>query len=154
MNRIEAIRQIIDSHPDAAFVLSNGLTSREAGYLFGQNNHLYLLHGMGEALSVAIGLRSVLNNIDVVVVDGDGNALMGLSAWSMLPIQGIYYYVLVNGVYETTGAQPIPCLPDSVHVTKLYIDLGKQNTPNPSLPCETMKKFEAWLNSKMVVKDV
>ena len=55
MNRIEVINFILDKHPNAIVFLSNGLTSREAAYYNRQNRCFYMLHAMGETLSVAVG---------------------------------------------------------------------------------------------------
>ena len=147
MNRIEALRYIVESHPGAAFVFSNGLTSREANHYFGKSNHFYLLHGMGEALSVGIGLATAQADVDVVVVDGDGNALMGMAAWSLLPQERLYYYVLHNGLYETTGGQELPSLPVCAHVQVVSITPGKTNTPNPDSPAKIADRFCNWLKN-------
>ncbi len=56
MNRADAIRQIVNRHPGAAIIFCNGLTSREASFVADRPGNFYLLHGMGEALSVGIGL--------------------------------------------------------------------------------------------------
>src|SRR3989344_3683477 len=133
--RIESIGDILDNHPGAFVILSNGLTSREAASFLRSDRCFYLLHAMGEALSVGIGLSLALPNLKVVVIDGDGNALMGLSSWSLMPLPNLTYYVLKNRMYETTGGQAVPELP---FVPKwcnvLEISPGKEETPNPPLP--------------------
>ena len=148
MNRAEAIVQIVDRHADAAIVFSNGLTSREAAHVADRPGNLYLLHGMGEALSVGVGLRLVRPDREVVVVDGDGNALMGLSAWSFLPLAGLTYYVLENGTYETTGAQVVPRIAVTAEgVNRIAIDGGAIGAPLPPAPEGVTARFEAWLEA-------
>lgn len=148
MNRIEAIQEILDKHIGAAFVFCNGLNSRETNFFLDRDSNLYLLHSMGEALSVGYGLKTALLDRDVVVIDGDGNALMGMASWSVLPLQGLHYYVLCNEVYETTGGQPLPKLPFNEHVKTIKIDRGKSSTPNPMLPELIVKRFQKWLKNK------
>jgi phosphonopyruvate decarboxylase len=148
MNRAEAIVQIVDRHADAAIVFSNGLTSREAAHVADRPGNLYLLHGMGEALSVGVGLRLARPDREVVVVDGDGNALMGLSAWSFLPLAGLTYYMLENGTYETTGAQVVPRIAVTAEgVNRITIDGGAIGAPLPPPPEGVADRFEAWLGA-------
>ncbi len=146
MNRADAIRQVVNRHPDAAIIFCNGLTSREASFVSPRQGNFYLLHGMGEALSVGIGLLSARPDLSVVVVDGDGNAAMGLAAWNLLPIDGLHYYVLDNGSYETTGSQPTPRL--TAHhpaVQTVKIDPGSLGAPLPPPPERTCADFLEWL---------
>ena len=146
MNRADAIRQIVNRHSDAAIIFCNGLTSREASFVADRPGNFYLLHGMGEALSVGIGLLLARPDLNVVVVDGDGNATMGLSAWNLLPIEDLHYYVLENGSYETTGSQPTPRL--SVQhpaVQRVEIEPGVLGAPLPPPPEQTRAAFLGWL---------
>jgi len=146
MNRVEAIRQIYAQHPDAFFILSNGLTSREAAHFLPQPQSFYLLHGMGEALSVGIGMAKADPDRKIVVIDGDGNALMGLASWGLMPVANLSYYVLANGCYQTTGGQQIPALPfrpDWCRVIEIDREMG--STPNPPLPDTIWKTTQDWL---------
>lgn len=146
MHRIEAIRLIQARHPGAFFVLSNGLTSREAAQFADRPENFYLLHAMGEALSVGVGLATARPELTVVVIDGDGNALMGLAAWSLMPVANVRYYVLQNGCYETTGGQPLPDLPcRPAWCTVLPVEPGHRTTPNPPQPRVVWARARAWL---------
>ena len=148
MNRREAIESILNRHENAAFVFCNGLNSRETAHLFKAPNHLYLLHAMGEALAVGVGLKLARPDREVVVVDGDGNALMGASAAVFLPMAGLHHYILVNRGYETTGGQPIDRLPDFPHSHCIEIEAGKIASPNPPHPREIMRDFREWSDPK------
>ncbi len=149
MNRAEAIRQIVKRHSNAAIIFCNGLTSREASCVADRPGNFYLLHGMGEALSVGIGLRSARTDLSVVVVDGDGNASMGLSAWNLLPIDGLHYYILDNGSYETTGSQPTPPLRvQHPSVQRVQIEPGVLGAPLPPPPERTCAAFLGWLGTQ------
>lgn len=145
MNRLEAIKTILERHPEAAVVLCNGLNARETAATMRAPNHLYLLHAMGEALAVGVGLKLARPDKEVVVIDGDGNALMGASAMAFLPMDGLYHYILDNSCYETTGGQGMPGPIHFPHSVVVKIDPGKAGTPNPPPPAEIIATFRAWL---------
>ena len=146
MNRVEAIRHIYAQHPEGFFILSNGLTSREAAHFLPQPQSFYLLHGMGEALSVGIGMAKADPHRKIVVIDGDGNALMGLASWGLMPVSNLSYYVLVNGCYQTTGGQVIPALPFRPDWCRVIgIEKDATSTPNPPLPEKIWKTTQEWL---------
>lgn len=149
MNRVEAIRDILDRHPRAAFVFSNGLVSREASRLAHRAGSFYMLHAMGEGLSVGAGLKLARPELEVVVVEGDGNALMGLASLSLLPLPGLHHYVLDNRGYETTGGQAVPSLPFTVPgCTWIEIEPGTAGAPLPPSPEEILAGFREWLDGR------
>lgn len=144
--RFETIGDILTCYPNAFVILSNGLTSREAAYFYPNDRCFYLLHAMGEALSVGIGLALAQPNLEIVVIDGDGNALMGLSSWSLMPLPNLTYYVLENRMHETTGGQAVPKLPFVPEwCNVLKISPGKENTPNPPSPVDIWISCQNWL---------
>lgn len=144
--RTAALREIVAAHPEAAIVFSNGLTAREAAHVAHRPGNFYMLHGMGEALSVGIGLQLARPDLEVVVVEGDGNAVMGLAAWSLMPVEGLVYYVLDNEVYETTGAQSAPRLPARPDWLRYVpITTGTVGAPVPPPPESITTAFDAWL---------
>ena len=149
MNRVSAIKSIVRRHDKAAVIFCNGLNSREACYAVDRPGHFYLLHGMGEALSVGMGLRLVRPDLEVVVIDGDGNAAMGMAEWVLLPRKGLHYYVLVNAVYETTGAQTIPGKLKKIPGVKMIrIHEGTIGAPVPRKPMLIKKRFMTWLKNR------
>ncbi len=151
MNRIEAIKQIYHRHPQAYFILSNGLTSREAAHFLPQQQSFFLLHAMGEALSVGIGLAQSTPDLEVVVIDGDGNALMGLASWSMMPVANLHYYMLANGCYQTTGEQPLPDFPPLPDwCSRIEISQERQETPNPPPPEQIWQQSQQWLQERQL----
>ena len=152
MNRTDAIHLIVKDNPDAIFVFSNGLTSRFAADILGLNGpYLYLIHGMGESLSVGLGLASCLKK-QIVVVDGDGNALMGLASWSQLKLfDNICYYILDNGKHATTGGQKIPDFSflDVKEVNRIKIDSEDSNLPPvPPKPDLIIQSFKGFLHAE------
>ena len=85
-------------------------------------------------------------DLKVVVIDGDGNALMGLSSWSLMPLPNLTYYVLQNRMYETTGGQAVPELPFVPEWCNVVeIAPGKEETPNPPSPVSIWRTCQSWL---------
>ncbi len=110
MNRWEAIRVIVNSlRGDEWLVHANGAISRESFACADRLENFYLLGAMGLASSVGLGLALSQPQRRVLVLDGDGNLLMGLGN---LPLIGarqprnLSHLVLDNRVYGTTGNQP------------------------------------------------
>jgi len=148
--RIEAIEELMSAYPNAAFIFSNGLTAREAAAMCDDHRNFYMLHGMGEAYSVAAGLKMARPDLEIVVVEGDGNAVMGMAGYSTLPAVGDFHsYVLLNGEYSTTGGQAIPVItygPEWMGI--IEIEKGKTlKTPDPPPPWFIVSRFMWWLNA-------
>ncbi|MBI4201260.1 MAG: thiamine pyrophosphate-binding protein [Chloroflexi bacterium] len=66
---------------------------------------------MGKTSSMGLGLALARPDVKVIVFDGDGSLEMNIG--SLATIAGkrpknLYHFVLQNGVYATTGGQPIP----------------------------------------------
>jgi len=94
-------------------IVGNGLLAREIYRWHDSSNLLYLFGGMGLASSVAAGLiagGAIDSTREVVVLEGDGNFLMGLQGAAMCARLSapVLHVVDVNGVYATTGGQELP----------------------------------------------
>jgi len=66
---------------------------------------------MGKASSFALGLSLAQPGTKVIVLDGDGSLEMNLGTLVTIADKGpsnLYHFVLENGMYATTGGQPIP----------------------------------------------
>jgi sulfopyruvate decarboxylase subunit beta len=66
---------------------------------------------MGKAASTGLGVALALPQLKVWVLDGDGSLLMNLGCLvttANVAPPNLYHFVLENGVYQTTGGQPIP----------------------------------------------
>ncbi len=66
---------------------------------------------MGAAASMGLGIALAQPARRVMVIDGDGSLLMqlgGLASIAGAAPANFYHFVLVNGVYETSGLQPTP----------------------------------------------
>ena len=74
-------------------------------------DHLDIVGCMGSASTIGLGIALARPERRVVVVDGDGSLLMQLG--SLVTIAGaapanLFHFVFENGVYETSGSQPLP----------------------------------------------
>lgn len=92
-----------------AVVLANGFVSRDGHAAADRHRSFYMLGSMGLAASIGLGLSLAAPETPVVVLDGDGNLLMGLG---VLPMVGSWqpsrflHLVLDNATYGSTGSQP------------------------------------------------
>jgi len=73
--------------------------------------HVDIVGAMGSASSIGLGLALAQPSRKVIVMDGDGSLLMQLG--SLVTIAGaapenFYHFVFENGVYATSGGQPLP----------------------------------------------
>src|ERR671925_1503521 len=74
-------------------------------------DHLDIVGCMGSASTIGLGVALARPGRRVIVVDGDGSLLMQLG--SLVTIAGaapsnLFHFVFENGVYETSGSQPLP----------------------------------------------
>ena len=114
LHRPDALRLIDQVFADQPVVLTLGGTIREMLAVVGrQPNHLYVLDAMGQPLPIGLGLALGLaeepRHQKLVVVEGDGSLLMGLSALATvghLQPKKLVLVVLDNQVYLATGGQP------------------------------------------------
>src|SRR3954470_18290818 len=86
---------------------------REAvpGPIGGDPSHVDVVGAMGSASSIGLGIALAQPARKVIVMDGDGSLLMQLG--SLVTIAGaapenLYHIVFENGVYATSGGQPLP----------------------------------------------
>jgi thiamine pyrophosphate-dependent acetolactate synthase large subunit-like protein len=93
----------------AAVFVGNGLIPRALRQLADREENFYMVGSMGLALPLAIGF-SRHAGVPTIAVEGDGNALMGLSGMCLAPAAGrpLVHVVLDNQGYESTGGQASP----------------------------------------------
>jgi thiamine pyrophosphate-dependent acetolactate synthase large subunit-like protein len=108
--RRTAVAAVLDSLGSREVViLANGLISRDGHGHRDAPCHFYMLGSMGLAAAIGLGICLARPPLRVVVLDGDGNLLMGMG---VLPMVGAWqprhflHVVLDNGVYASTGGQP------------------------------------------------
>lgn len=108
--RQDALRAVIDATPVDRTVLiaSTGYTGRELYALADRPNQLYMVGSMGCASSLGLGLAMARPDLQVVVIDGDGAALMRMGNLATLGTYGpsnLCHVLLDNQAHDSTGAQ-------------------------------------------------
>ena len=66
---------------------------------------------MGKGSSFALGIALSHPDVKVILFDGDGSLKMNLGSLVTIANQqprNLYHFVLDNGLYATTGGQPVP----------------------------------------------
>ena len=94
--------------PADLLVATTGFTGRELYALGDAANHIYMVGSMGCASSFGLGLALACPQRRVIVLDGDGAALMRLGALSALGAEAppnLIHLLLDNEAHESTGGQ-------------------------------------------------
>lgn len=109
MRRLEAIRQLSAGWRDELVVATTGMISRELYVARDRPENFYMCGSMGCALPIGLGLALAHPQRRVVVLDGDGAALMSLGSLALarhLRLANLEHIILDNGAYASTGDQP------------------------------------------------
>jgi phosphonopyruvate decarboxylase len=102
---LEAFLARID--PEAAVIATTGKCGRELFTLDDREQHLYQVGSMGGAAGMGLGL-ALNTQRPVVVLDGDGAALMKLGTFATIGAYrpaNLTHVLLDNGVHDSTGGQ-------------------------------------------------
>ncbi len=94
--------------PADVLVATTGFTGRELSALDDRANQLYLVGSMGCASSLGLGLALARPDRRVIVLDGDGAALMRLGAFATVGHErpgNLLHLLIDNGQHESTGGQ-------------------------------------------------
>ena len=103
---LRAVQSVTGS--EAIVVATTGYTGRELYALDDRPNQIYMVGSMGCASSFGLGLALAHPERRVIVLDGDGAALMRLGALATLGFErppNLVHVLLDNGVHESTGGQ-------------------------------------------------
>ena len=109
VSRFESIKIIREAFgDDDAIIATTGKIGRELFTLGDTKNQLYVVGSMGCASGIGFGIQYVRPKQHVIVLDGDGAALMKMGTIATIghykPEQFIHI-ILDNEVYESTGGQ-------------------------------------------------
>ncbi|NOR19715.1 MAG: phosphonopyruvate decarboxylase [Xanthomonadales bacterium] len=109
-SRHEVLKELIAATDvsDTVLIASTGFSGRELYAIDDRPNHLYMVGSMGCATSLGLGLSLVMPDIKVIVIDGDGAALMRLGNMATVgayAADNYYHLLLDNHVHESTGGQ-------------------------------------------------
>ena len=93
---------------DEKFIFTTGRIARELFLEHGSSKNFYLVGSMGCAAPIALGYSLSHPEKPVIVLDGDGAALMKLGALATIGHYGLgnlIHIILDNNAYESTGGQ-------------------------------------------------
>ena len=110
VTRSEALARVIELTPERSTIVvaTTGYTGRELFALDDRANHFYVVGSMGCASSLGLGLSIVRPDLKVVVIDGDGAALMRMGNFATIGAYGgsnFVHVVLDNEAHDSTGGQ-------------------------------------------------
>jgi len=108
MRRAEAVEIVMRNVGDRLMVVCNGMIGREAFTYGDRTGNFYMIGSMGLALSIGFGVARCRPDKQVVVLDGDGNVLMGAGVLASVAAEGLrnlHHVVLDNEAHGSTGDQ-------------------------------------------------
>lgn len=108
---LDAIKAINRDRNDAIMVTTMTPSKYWASVSTNNDMDIPVVGAMGKASSLALGLALARPDKRVVVLDGDGALLMNLGSLVTIADQepeNLVHFVFEDGVYYTTGGQPIP----------------------------------------------
>jgi phosphonopyruvate decarboxylase len=104
----QVVRLVADLTEGCLVIASTGFPSRELFAVADRPGHFYMQGSMGHASAVGLGVARNAPDRTVVVLDGDGAALMHLGALAMIADSApanLVHVILDNGIHESTGGQ-------------------------------------------------
>ncbi|MBD2614301.1 MAG: phosphonopyruvate decarboxylase [Nostoc sp. ZfuVER08] len=110
ISRNQALARIVEliNPENTVIIATTGYTGRELFASKDSANHLYMVGSMGCASSLGLGLSLARKDLKVVVIDGDGAALMRMGNFATIGTYGganLIHILLDNEVHDSTGAQ-------------------------------------------------
>lgn len=109
MIRTEVLQVVLDNLTGNEAILgTTGKTGRELFTIADRPNHLYVVGGMGTASGIGLGIARALPGQPVVVLDGDGAALMKLGALATIGAcqpANLLHILIDNESHDSTGGQ-------------------------------------------------
>ena len=125
--------------PESAVIATTGKCGRELFTLADRPQHLYQVGSMGCASAMGLGIALHVKR-PVVVLDGDGAALMKLGNFASIGVrrpENLLHVVLDNGVHDSTGGQATAS--PSVDFANVALACGYRG----AFSCDDLKGFEA-----------
>lgn len=117
LTRREALQSVVEHTPesDTVVLATTGYTGRELFAVADRPNQLYMVGSMGCVSSFALGLSLALPEKRMVVLDGDGAALMRMGNFATVGAyagDNFLHVLLDNALHESTGGQSTvsPCI--------------------------------------------
>lgn len=147
MKRDEVLRLVasIAKRNQAVIFVGNAYNARALCALDDQADFFYMVGSMGLCPTLAAGFSHCMR-IPVIAIEGDGNALMGLSGFPVaarVASTAFVHFVLDNGVYEATGGQQT--LSSRVDFMQIALGSGYDRSSHP----EDMQSLESFLEAAL-----
>lgn len=109
MKRTQALEAVLAGlSGDEAIIATTGKTGRELYEIEDRENQLYVVGGMGTASAIGFGIAHANPHQRVVVIDGDGAALMHMGNMATIGAyapKNLLHVVLDNESHDSTGGQ-------------------------------------------------
>lgn len=105
---LERVARLTSPKRRSVVIATTGYTGRELYALGDRAHQLYIVGSMGCASSFALGLALTRPDLQVVVLDGDGAALMRMGNFATLGAYrpaNLVHMLLDNEVHDSTGGQ-------------------------------------------------
>ena len=109
IERRNAVRQILANRGETIVVCGLGSSTYDVFAAGDDDRNFYLWGAMGGAVMIGLGLAIAQPDKPVLVITGDGEALMGMGALASVAAQNpknLTIIVLDNGHFGETGMQP------------------------------------------------
>ena len=107
--RAEVLREILANRRSTDVIIATtGYTGRELYALDDDKSHLYMVGSMGSASAFGLGVALNVPSRRIVVIDGDGAALMrmgNLASVGAFHPTNFFHMILDNEAHESTGGQ-------------------------------------------------
>jgi thiamine pyrophosphate-dependent acetolactate synthase large subunit-like protein len=148
---------------DEVVVSSTGMISREVYKYKDRDLNFYMMGSMGMALAIGIGIALRRKDLKVIVINGDGSALMSMGTFALhkwcyfnKDMKNLRHYILDNNVHATTGGQKTASdmvvfddlAPETYTIQVLP---GKGDAPRiPLRPCRISERFKNAILCKQI----
>jgi thiamine pyrophosphate-dependent acetolactate synthase large subunit-like protein len=109
LDRRNVVSRLMQDRGDLLAVSGLGSATYDLAAAGDHPSNFYLWGAMGGAAAMGLGLALAQPQRPVVVITGDGEALMGLGSFATIALQrpaNLSVVILDNGLYGETGAQP------------------------------------------------
>ena len=144
MRSLEAAQILHQRLGDALVVTSLGTPSYLLHAAGDRPRSFYLWAAMGMASSAGLGLAIARPNEQIVVLDGDGAAVMNLGGMVTVAVRAprnLIWMILENGAFLETGGQPI-----ATHDTADLVEIARGCGIRQAARAETTDELSALLD--------
>lgn len=139
--RTEALKSISDlADKDTVLLATTGKTGRELFEVEDRPNNLYMVGSMGCVGSLGLGLAIARPDKKIIVIDGDGSALMRMGSFATNAYyqpDNLMHILLDNNAHDSTGGQATVS-----HIVDFAAFASTVSYPT-SLKLSTLKELEA-----------